>query len=226
MPFDVARYNDLIARATFDASFYKGTWQDVGRNRFAMQPNNSPGWTQMNGLPMMSMPATNNYPYSVLQAPQFVDVTGTFFVEWLCCHRRGTGYHRPISHFDADGGFASGTYMTNGYVGLQLFRAGGAWAVELYTANSVAKYNQPIHVIIESTNAGASGKCWVRGLPVALNRASAGPAVNSAAAYIRSGSTDGSAVGDVMLSRVWTGACSNADATCLYGSAKSLVGEV
>lgn len=224
MPTNQQHYADLVARAVFDLSAYKGTWQDQSKSRFAMQPNNAPGWTRINGLPMVRMPATANYPYSVLQPAQIVDVTGTFFVEWLCIYRGGTGYHRPVGQQAADGGFASGPYLTNGYVGLQLFRAGGAWAVELYTANGVARYQTAIHAVLESTNGGASGKCWVRGVRVNLNRAFAGAAVNSAAAYIRCGGTDGSAYGDMLIARVWVGAVENEDASCLYQQARELTG--
>ena len=222
MAFDNARYSSLISRCAFDMSAYKGTWQDLSHNQFVMQVNNAPGWTMMNGLPVVRMPATGNYPYSVLEPAQIVDVTGTFFVEWLCCYRGGTGYHRPIGQ-QGNGGFASGPYMTQGYVGLQLFRAGGAWAVELYSANGVAKYNRPIHCVIESTNGGASGKCWVNGIPIALNRAAAGAPLN-VASYIRCGGTDGSAYGDMMIGRATPGACTQEDAICLYGAARSLVG--
>jgi hypothetical protein len=81
MGYDQDRYARLLASASFDCSFYKGTWQDLSKNRLAMSAVGSPSWTMVNGLPALASRVGNRIQSAVIAG--IVDITQPFFVELL-----------------------------------------------------------------------------------------------------------------------------------------------
>lgn len=231
MPYDQDRYNSLISRAAFDCSFYKGTIQDQSPARRAMIFVGSPSFCLINGLPALRQNAAGSGAQSAA-IPQILDLSGTVSIEAV--YRpilRAGGYHPLIAQSSgaAADGFMFEDDPVTGDAYFLLFN-GGAIARQIRATTPVTR-GFLSHAIITSGNGAATGSAWVGGIPTSVVLGGAGAAVNTAGAVVAvagaptvwSGSNG---LQDTVLIRAYPFALTNSDAACLYGAAKSLIGEV
>lgn len=228
MAFDVGRYNSLIARASMDVSFYKGTFQDLSPSARAMVLSGSPVWSRVNGLPYLKQTTAADSVASGAVA-SVADLTGSVWFEALCFPQTaGTATAYLMAQIDGTTtGFLFFWNNAGGSTGdfrLYLYN-GGVVARRVYTNGSVAPAQRPWHIVIGSFSGGTSGQCWLNGVPITTNLLGAGVAANSGATNItvNGQSTGGCLMGAIAI-RAGQGVITNADVAALYGAAKSLTG--
>lgn len=223
--FDKDRYQSLISRCAVDFSFYKGTYQDLGPKRLATTAVGTPGWVMLNGLPCLSQSAAADGATSAAVAA-IVDVTGALTVEWCGKPRiAGVGTNTLLAQVGATGGFALRWDCTNSVFVLALYNNAGVLARSITTPAASAVLNRTTHLVITSATGGTVGTAMINGVQVAATLGGAGVAANIGA---NSAVVVGGGVGfaSTVLARAGTTAYDNADKTCVYGAAKSLVGEI
>jgi hypothetical protein len=219
MPFDNARYNSLIARASFDCSFYKGTIQDLSPARRAMSFVGAPSWTMVNGIPALKQ-AAGGYITSVA-TPSVINSTLPFFVELL---------YQPYAPGDypmfqvAAGGWT--VYYNNpaiGQLGLFTYTAAPANG-RFINAPGVAYPGQLAHHVGYIDPVGLGGLWWKNGVPVATVFTNTNPPAVCANTAFRVCGGGAASSSISMIARVWQGTPTNSDAQVLYQAARSLTG--
>jgi hypothetical protein len=221
MPFDNARYNSLIARASFDCSFYKGTIQDQSKSRLAMTAVGSPTWTMVNGLPALRQNAAGDQVRSGAVASVVETSTQPYWVE--CVWRNGATTTAYALYQFNGGGWTAYADGANRTFSLGSLTAAGALARYCFPAVGSAPTHKPTHFVACLNPVALSGLCWVNGVPTAVTFVNAAPPVTCAATNLIVSSQAGSAL-TTCLSRVWQGTPTNADAAALYGAARALTG--
>lgn len=232
MSVDWGRYNDLQARAAFAMNAYSGSYQDQSKNRLAMTAVGTPGWTQVNGWPALSG-CSNGIGVNSGAVANIVDVTSSFSVESICTST--TQGLSPVIRQQSVGGGGLQFYCDMatpgvGYYAMILYTAAGAVARTLYLLPAMAALvsTKHAHLVMVCNNGGATATFFVGGVPIAGTLVGAGVAANSGAALVRVLGAGGGSTGNMTASliRAYPFALTNADASCLYGAARSLVGEV
>lgn len=223
--WDKARYADLISRCAFDMSAYKGTFQDLGPRRLAMTAVGTPGWTSVNGLPALSHTANTQGCRSAAVAA-VVDCLGAFFVELLFredLYSVSSG--QWLVQYNA-GGWDISPDEGNTRIAMRLYTNAGALARTMNTAVGSVAIRRVTHAILALSNSGLAGAAWINGVPtsVAFINTGAPAAVAGVATFTCCGNWLERNTN--MIARVWQGTPSNADAACLFGAARSLVGEI
>lgn len=224
MAVDQDRYRALIARAAFNAEFWRGTIQDLSPAQRAMSFVGAPTWGRINGNPCLSQRANADGVTRAAENP-LIDVTGPFFVE-LCVINHIAGNLSYIRHggVGATGGWKLTWDPANERASLDLFTAAGAVARTVYNPNnSLAPRNKPFHTIMATALGGTTGACWTAGLPAVATLAGVGVAAAAPAINLYAGGF-GTGLCDSLIIRVWSGVPTNADATCLAEQARLLVG--
>jgi len=222
MPLDQTRYQDLIAGASFDASFYKGTIQDQSSRSLAMSFVGAPTWTRVNGKPAISQAGSNaNYVMSTAAVASLVDLTGTFSLELLFC-ASAVERDRPIQQIDGTntGIIVQRESASTSYVYLY---SGGAIVRSIGTPAGATAASLIHHLVFTSVAGGTSGYVWHRGIPLAATLSGAGAAANPAASIVRLG-LGASGLGETLVVRLWQQAFGNPDANCLAEAAREMVG--
>lgn len=217
MPFDVDRYNSLIARCAFDMSAYKGTYQDLSRNARAMVFTGAPTWTQINGLPALHMNGAVRVQTSGAVA-SIVDTTAPFFLEMLLSHST-TDY---VMYQVSGGGWT--VYYISGSNQMIL----GTYTAATGNARNASMISMPppgtlTHVIGYLDPVGLTGQWWVRGVPVTTTFNNVAAPANCANAVFQLANI-GTAIGRGMINRVWQGTPTNEDVAALHGAARVLTG--
>ena len=225
MPADQDRYRSLIARAAFNAEFFRGTIQDLSAAQRAMTFVGAPSFGMINGLPCLKQNAAGDYTTSAA-IPAVLDVTASWSIEALFSPGPGTiaTILQQVGAANA-GGFSFQWRNTGGDVDVilvYLFDLAAGPRL-LYSNNGVFTRYSTRHAIISGINGGASGKMWLNGVPIVCNlfgaAAPANIAVNRALTTLV-----GPVITTASLIRVFPFALTNADATCLAEQAKLLVG--
>lgn len=223
--FDKDRYASLIARASFDCSFYKGTFQDQSKSRLAMSAVGTPGWSQVNGLPALTHTADTQGCRSAAVAA-VVDCLGAFFVELLFKEDRySTLAGQWIVQYN-NGGWDVVPDEGNTRLSMRLYTNAGAVARTMNTAVGSVQVRRVTHAILAMSNSGLAGASWINGVPTVVSFINAGvpAAVAGVATFTCAGNWQDRNTNLAM--RVWQGTPTNEDVSALYGAAKSMVGEI
>jgi hypothetical protein len=127
-----------------------------------------------------------------------------------------------------NGGLTAGWWMyfspATGQFGL---RGAGGMAVRFDMPAGMMPQHQWGHFVLSSVSGGASGLAWRNGVPFVLTRAvGAPPAVNIVAETLRVAHCLAGSENSYLIIRQYPFAATNSDATCLYGAARSLVGDI
>jgi len=225
MAFDQNRYFSLIQRAAFDASFYKGTIQDLSSAQRAMSFVGAPTFGRVNGHPCLKQNATGEGCTSgaVLGV---VDMAASWTIETL--HRQDVGdswlcrWAGPASA----GGFLQSNFAAGGRILVYEYDAAGVPQRQLFSpAGGVTPPNKTLHTLTSSIAAGTSGRMWFNGIPQVVTLIGAGVPVNPVASPVGFGMSGGAGgLATEMILRVYPFALTNEDATCLAEAAKELVG--
>jgi hypothetical protein len=227
MPFDVQRYNRLIASTAADFSFYTGSIQDRSSAQRTMTLVGGPSWTPVNGLPCFSQRANADGIATTGVVPRVLDLTGSIFFEIVL---------RPT--VEAAANYL--VYQVDGTTtGLAVFYQPNAGnrdvRIYLYNAAAVARRvigpaaSAPVgalrHHLIGSVAGGTSGLVWTNGIPGTPILLGAGAAANIAApTQLTAAGSGGTGRQDSLIIRAWQGVPVHEDAQCLYQAARSLTG--
>jgi len=219
MSFDTTKYNNLIARAAFDASFNKGTWQDLSRNKTATITNGPLMWSPISGQPALSMPVGIGVASTAV--PAILDVTQSCAIEVLLSRISSisVGYNIRQCNVGPIRGFVS--YNSGVSFVFAFYDAAG-----LYRSYTIAALQSSAlyHIVLSCNNVAVTGSGWSNGIPISVTVASAGVIpVNIV----------GSAIIDLIafaatqpfrfgLVRLFPFALTNDDATCLYQASRTL----
>lgn len=222
MPFDSARAASLIARAAFNAEFFRGTIQDLSSAKRAMSFVGAPTWSRINGRPCLKQNAAGDGTTSGV-VDNIVDVTAPFWVEALFT----TTNPGAACYVLQQGAVAAGGFIFYWSLGAgTLFRvelydgaAGGARSVNTPAASG--PYNTTRHVIIGIEP--LVGSCWINGVPGTPLVVNTRAATNCAPRAVRMMGTVGGGCQAGFI-RCTQGTPSQEDATCLYQQARILTG--
>ena len=224
MPLDQVRYSRLIASAAFDASFYKGTWQDLSRNGLAMTPVGNPSWARCNGRPCLKQNAAADCVTSAA-VPMAVDVLGDFSLEVTFSLSTGGLWANLLTQGGVGGGFTAYWVSATQQVLLYLFTAAGAYAEQINTPVGSILPSRRYHLLMQSLAAGTNGRVTINGVhvaPVLMLAGVVAAGVNSA--ITTAGNSDAGCRQNVSTSRLWQGTMTNEDAQVLYQAARELTG--
>jgi len=226
MPYDSDRARSLIARAAFNAEFFRGTISDLSNAQRAMTFVGAPTWGMINGKPALRQNTAADLVNSAA-VPAIVDVTADFSLEFVIEPHRFGDDTPDIIRQTNNGGFYC---FWHGFPAVQRFYLrlqtnAGATAREIITPVASATMNAAQHVIITSQAGGTSGSSWKNGIPQVATLAGAGVAANCPATILTAfGYPTNATRYTYLLERVYPFALTNADASCLAEQAKLLVG--
>jgi len=222
------RYNSLISRCSFNAEFFRGTWQDLSPAQRTMTPVGSPSFGKLAGWPCLKQNAAADGTTSAV-VPAVVDLAGSWSAEAILIPGPGTTLN-IITQLGAGnaGGFQIQWRNTGGDVNLlAVYQYDIAGVVRLFYTNigAFVRYT-PGHLLFSSINNGASAKFWINGIPAVANAFGAGvPANIGANRSIVVGT--GAAIASFLFVRLLPFAFTNEDATACYQQAHILTsGEV
>jgi len=221
MPVDQDRYRSLIARAAFNAEFFRGTISDLSSAQRAMTFVGSPTWGRLNGFPILKKNAAADGTTSAAVAP-VLDVTGSITFEGLFV---ADDVFMPVMfrQVGGTGGVSFGNLSGVNRGEVYLLDAAGAGARFVMTAIGALPAHRPRHLIISSIDGGTSGLVWINGVPSTCTLALAGVAASPPVSVVTTlGAV--SAAGQAMISRCWPFLFTNEDAVCIAEQAKLLVG--
>jgi hypothetical protein len=226
MPFDNARYQSLIERASFRFEPFRGTIQDLSSAQRTMSFVGSPSFCLVNGLPALRQNAAGDGATSGAVAAA-VDVTGSYSIEILGGHMIDG---IPIFGQGASnaGGFAfyySGSVLTYKCV-VEMYSSAGPGVMRNGQSNvNTYPMRRTIHTLISVSGGGATGTLAINGVPSTFTMGGAGVVTNIAANRAITFWANTGRTGTTIL-RLYPFALTNSDATCLYGAARSLVGDI
>lgn len=222
--WDKDRYNSLIARTSFDGSFYKGHYQDCSKNRLAMTAVGKPSWTMVGGLPCLVQRAAGDRVTSGNIASP-ISCVAPFFVEHLGSNRQSEAVlsYLNASNADVAGGWYLGYNATAACMVLYTRTAAGGLARFTNTPIGGMGNGRLCHTVMYIDTVGLSGSSWVNGFPVVTTFTNAGiPADDAGISLVALGRAVNQSA--AMIERAWQGTPSNADVAALYGAAHSLTG--
>jgi len=234
MAFDQNRYFSLIQRAAFDASFYKGTIQDLSSAQRAMSFVGAPTWARVNGRPCLSLRGGAYVRTTVAVAPVIPDLTAQVAYEALFVMPSATGLIDYLFHQQGaapGGGVSLGVFDTtlaNQNIYMHGIPAGGGNGRYLAVAAGSCPNGRMAHVVQTAENTFTSGRAWVNGIARTVTLSDFNPPAVSLVATIRAGGYGFLVPHGVMIVRVWQGVTfTNEDAQVLYQAARELTsGEV
>ena len=208
------RYNSLISRCSFNAEFFRGTWQDLSPAQRTMTAVGAPTWSMINGLPALQGSAGNGATTAAVAS--IINTTQPFWVE-VCFRWPASVTFVYVMFQQSAGGWS---LACNGaQLQLYTYTAVPANARYITSPASSFRYNTQHHAIAYIDPVGLTGMFWINGVPVAATFTNTNPPVVCANTTFRTGTTQGTAI-----ARVWQGTPSNEDAQACYQQAKLLVG--
>jgi len=220
MPFDQNRYSSLIQRAAFDASFYKGTIQDLSSAQRAMSFVGAPSWAKCNGLPILRQNAAGAGAATTGAVASVINSTQPFWVECLVSTTTTAAY---VFFQQNAGGWYCFTDPLNTRFLLITVTAALGNARYLVTVSARLAANRLNHIVAALDPVSLAGYSWINGAPNPTTFANIAPPVVCAATQLQVCGAGGLAARG-MIARAWQGTPTNEDATCLAAAAESLVG--
>lgn len=226
MAFDSGRYASLISRASFDGSYYKGTFQDQSKSQIPMfvLPATAPKFTRVNGYPALSNVVAGDGLYSNV-TPAIIDVTQSSTVEVL--FRSDTPAGVAYINRQTDPGPLRGYVAYRSSLALVFAFYDAAGLFRSYSVNSAFTSElRMTHVVLAVNNTTVTGSGWVNGVPRTVTVANAGviPVPITAPRALDLVSVGATALFTWVINRMYPLAVTSEDVAALYGAAKSLVG--
>lgn len=219
--FDQERYRSLIARASLDYSFYKGTYQDLSSARRATTLTGCT-WTRCNNCAWLAQRADGDGT-STAAVAAVADMTGAFWIELLFNPHvlAAPSTNHLLNQSDMTGGFQFMWDINNTNLILYLM-AGGIGVRSIATPVGSVIGNKPMHAVVASVAGGTAGSTWINGIPVVATLGLAGVAANIGAPTAIISGPASAGQSDRSIIRTWAGTVGNEDVTCLYRAAVDL----
>ena len=226
MPFDVDRFLKLRESAVFNCEFWRGHYQDLSRNQYAMAWSaGATEWEQLNGLPVITLHTNRTVRTGLV--PAVIDTTGAFSFEWLI---RVARVNFAFADWQAGAGNNGGflVYQNGNNLVPTFFNAAGATRTAVFTLPGGSQ--TWFHCVWSCPSmVGATSTYYINGIPYTATHAGAVVPTN----IVANRNFDIGAIGGspnvrstLGRNRLYGSALSAEDATCLYGAARSLIGEV
>jgi hypothetical protein len=216
---DQDRYRSLIARAAFNAEFFRGTIQDLSAAQRVMTFVGSPRWSKLASWPCLKQNAANDGAVSAVVA-SIVDTTQAFWVELLIVPPFTAS--TLLLQFNA-GGWRCYYDGTSQLLYLLTTTAVGGNARYCNSSVGSVPVRRPVHAVLGLDPVGLSGRIFLNGVPAVTAFVNNAPPVLCAAAILNVCGVGGESMRS-MIARVWQGTPSNEDCQALYQQAKLLVG--